>query len=73
MNALLRGIKATYNFFAGDMIILVSVLLAFALGLFLDKALRASTVVLAVIFIVLIVLGLTLTLAREARGRPRVR
>ena len=73
MNAILRGIKATYNFFAGDMIILITVLFAFALGLFFDKAVHASTVVLAIVFIVLVVLGLSLTLAREVRGRPRMR
>ena len=73
MNAILRGIKAAYNFFAGDAIILTAVVIAFALGLFLDKAVQASSVVIAVVFIALIVLGLALTLGREVRGRPRVR
>ncbi|MGH2515045.1 MAG: hypothetical protein ACRDHP_05260 [Ktedonobacterales bacterium] len=73
MNAILRGLKATYYFFAGDAIILTSVVLAFALGLFLDKALNASTPVLAAVLIVLIALGLALTLGREVRGRPRAR
>jgi len=73
MNATLRGIKAAYNFFSGDAIILTSVVIAFALGLFLDKAVQASSVVIAVVFIALIVLGLALTLGREVRGRPRAR
>lgn len=72
MNAILRGVKATYNFFSGDAIILTAVVIAFALGLFLDKVVRASTPVLAAVLIVLIVLGLALTLSREVRGRPRV-
>jgi hypothetical protein len=73
MNALLRGIKATYNFFAGDAIILTAVLIAFALGLLLYKAVGAPSTLIAVVFIVLIILGLAVTLSREVRGRPRVR
>ena len=73
MNALLRGIKATYNFFAGDAIILGAVALAFALGLFLERVVGAANVLVAVVFVLLIVLGLTLTLSREQRGRPRSR
>ena len=73
MNAILRGIKATYTFFAGDAIILASVVIAFALGLFLDRVAQASSTVVAVVFIALIVLGLALTLGREVRGRPRAR
>jgi len=73
MNAILRGVKATYNFFAGDAIILTLVFLAFVLGLFLYKVVGASSPVIATVFIVLIVLGLALTLGREVRGRPRLR
>ena len=73
MNAILQGTKAAYNFFAGDAIILTFVVVAFALGLLLDRVARASSTVVAVVFIALIVLGLALTLGREVRGRPRAR
>lgn len=73
MNAILRGVKATYNFFAGDAIILSAVVAAFVLGLFLSQAVHADNVIVAIVFVLLIVLGLVMTLGREARGRPRAR
>ncbi|HLZ23734.1 MAG TPA: hypothetical protein VKQ30_16610 [Ktedonobacterales bacterium] len=72
MNAILRGIKATYNFFSGDAIILSTVLIAFALGFFLDKVVGVSSLVLTIVFIALIVLGLALTLSREALSHQRI-
>ena len=73
MNAILRGLKATYNFFAGDAILLVATAVAFVLGLLLLHTLGAPNALVAVIFVALIVAGLALTLGRELRGRPRQR
>jgi uncharacterized membrane protein len=64
-------LKATYFFFAGDAILLVAVLLAFALAALLGKVAQAPNLVIALLFIALIVGGLALTLGRELRGRPR--
>ena len=73
MNAVLRGLKATYNFFAGDAILLAATAVAFVLGLLLLHTLGAPNALVAIIFVALIVAGLALTLGRELRGRPRQR
>ena len=73
MNAILRGLKATYNFFAGDAILLAATAVAFVLGLLLLHTLGAPNALVTVIFVALIVAGLALTLGRELRGRPRQR
>ena len=73
MNAILRGLKATYNFFAGDAILLAATAVAFVLGLLLLHTLGAPNALVAVIFVALIVAGLALALGRELRGRPRQR
>jgi hypothetical protein len=72
MNAIVRGLKATYNFFAGDAILLVAVAIAFLLAFALERASMPNELV-AVGFIGCIVVGLVTTLARELRGRPRQR
>ncbi|HEY7092416.1 MAG TPA: hypothetical protein VH393_04515 [Ktedonobacterales bacterium] len=72
MNAIVRGLKATYNFFAGDAILLVAVALAFLLAFALERASLPNALV-AVLFVACIVGGLVTTLARELRGRPRQR
>ncbi len=72
IRAVLRGLKAVYNFFAGDAFILASVVLAFASAFLLARV--ANQNVLAVVaFILLIVAGLTSTLARERMGRAKAR
>jgi membrane protein DedA with SNARE-associated domain len=71
MNQLVRAIRATYNFFAGDAIILTAVVVAFIAGAVLQSVAHLANVPLAVVFVGVIVLGLVLTLARELRGRPR--
>ena len=73
MNRITGAVKATYNFFAGDAILLVAVLAAFVIGRLLVEAARASNALVAVIFVALIVGGLATTLGRELRGRPRRR
>ena len=71
MNRITRAVKATYNFFAGDMILLIAVALAFGLGGLLAGAAQAPALLVGVVLIGLIVGGLVTTLAREVRGRPR--
>jgi hypothetical protein len=70
MSAILRGLKATYNFFAGDAILLVAVAIAFVLAFALERAKLPNELV-AVVFVGCIVAGLVTTLARELHGRPR--
>jgi hypothetical protein len=72
MNAIVRGLKATYNFFAGDAILLIAVALAFLLAFALERASLRNELV-AVVFVACIVGGLVTTLARELHGRPRQR
>jgi hypothetical protein len=72
LNAILRGLKATYNFFAGDAILLGAVALAFLLAFTLERASMPNALV-AIIFVACIVGGLVTTLARELQGRPRQR
>jgi hypothetical protein len=72
MNAIVRGLKATYNFFAGDAILLGAVTVAFLLAFALERVSMPNELV-AVVFVACIVGGLVTTLARELRGRPRQR
>jgi hypothetical protein len=72
LNAIVRGIKAAYSFFAGDAILLVAVALAFLLAFALERASLPNTLI-ALLFVACIVGGLVTTLARELRGRPRQR
>jgi hypothetical protein len=72
LNAIVRGLKATYNFFAGDAILLIAVALAFLLAFALERASLPNALI-GVVFIGGIVGGLVVTLAREVRGRPRQR
>ena len=72
MSRITGPIKATYNFFAGDAIILGAVAAAFILGeILLVHAFDAPNVAVAVVFVGIIVAGLTTTLGREIRGRRR--
>ena len=73
MNAVLRALKATYNFFAGDVILLAATVVAFVLGLLLVHSLAAPNALVAVVFVGCIVGGLALTMGRELRGRERQR
>lgn len=73
MNRIANGAKATYNFFAGDAILLVATLLAFVVGTLLLRAASAPNPLAASVFVAIIVAGLAATLSREVRGRPRRR
>ena len=66
----MKAIKAVYNFIVGDMIILIGVLatvivLALINGISVLAPLRPIS---GVIFVVAILIVLTATLSREARG-----
>ena len=73
MNAVLRALKATYNFFAGDVILLAATVIAFVLGLLLVHTFAAPNPLVALVFVGCIVGGLALTMGRELRGRERQR
>jgi hypothetical protein len=71
MKAIMRAVKATYNFFAGDAIILSAVVVAFILGAALARAARAPNALVAVLFVAIIAGGLIATLSRELASRPK--
>lgn len=71
MNRVVSILKATYNFFAGDAIILTAVIAAFVIGWLLVHAAKAPNALVGVVFIVLIVSGITTTLGRELAGRKK--
>jgi undecaprenyl pyrophosphate phosphatase UppP len=73
MNRITGAIKATYTFFAGDMIILIAVIVAFILGALLYNVAHTPNPVTAAVFVAFIVGGLTVTLRRERGDRPRLR
>jgi len=65
------AIRATYNFFVGDAIILVAVVAAFIVAAILVHGLHAPNPVAAISLIAIIVAGLAITLGRELAGRKR--
>jgi hypothetical protein len=71
MSRVTRAAKATYNFFAGDAIILTAVLVAFVVAALLARLAGVPNALIAVGFVALIVAGLVLTLSRELVGRPK--
>jgi len=73
MSHMARALKATYDFFAGDAILLGATALAFALGTLLERVAHAPNPLIATCFVVLLAGGLVTTLGRELRGRSRHR
>jgi hypothetical protein len=73
MQRVLGALKATYNFFSGDPIILSIVAVAFVVAYALESWLAPGIrqLVAGLVFILLILLSIYLTLLRERRGRPR--
>jgi hypothetical protein len=70
MNRIVNVLKATYNFFVGDAILLAAVVVAFLLATLFLHALTAPgfgarNVIAAVLLIVSVVAGLAATLGRE--------
>lgn len=72
MQRVLNAIKATYNFFSGDAILLSATIAAFVFGLLLAK-LGTPNALVAIIFVAIIVGSLVTTLGREIAGRSRQR
>ncbi len=72
MQRVLGAIKATYNFFSGDAILLSATIIGFALG-FALALVKAPNALIAVLFVAIIVAGLAVTLGREIAGRTRQR
>ena len=68
MNPLVKAARATYNFFAGDAILLGSVVLAFGFGTYFAQGAHIPNVATAGFVIVLICGGLALSLGRELAG-----
>ena len=73
MNRITGFLRAAYNFFAGNVILITAVAVAFVLGALLTHADHIAGVVPGVVFVAAIVLGLLTTLGREVAGRPRQR
>jgi len=72
-NPLVKALAATYDFFAGDHIILAGVAAAFVAGALLVHTLHGPMAIDLIVFVALIVGGLVLTLRREAAGREKPR
>lgn len=70
MRKVLRALKAVYDFFTGDAIMLAATVVAFAAAFTLVRTARAN-VLAAAAFIFFIVAGLVATLIRELTDRPR--
>ncbi len=73
MNRALCALKATYNFFSGDAVLLSAAILTFLLGYLLAQVLKAPNALVAVAFVAIVVIGLCVSLGREVAGRPRQR
>lgn len=73
MNAALQAIKATYNFFAGDVSILAGTSAAFALTFLLVRYAFAPTALVAVIFVALLAARLADCLNCDVAGPSRQR
>jgi hypothetical protein len=71
MSRIVGFLRAVYNFFAGDAILLAAVAIAFALAFVLVRVHGMPMAVPAVVFVATIVAGLATTLGHEALGRPR--
>lgn len=73
MSRILSALKAVYNFFSGDAILLSAAIIAFALGWLLAHELAAPNILVGLLFVAIIVAGLAVTLGREIAGRARQR
>lgn len=74
MQQIVGFLKATYNFFSGDAILLSAGVIAFAAGWALTHlAGGVPLTVVAVVFVAVITAGLVITLNREIAGRARQR
>jgi hypothetical protein len=69
VNKALQALKATYNFFAGDVSILVGASVAFVSAFLLVRYAHAPNALVAVLFVVFLLAGLTDSVNRETGGR----
>lgn len=74
MNRVLGALKATYNFFTGDAIVLSMVVAAFVIAYILEQVLPAGSrhLVSGLVFVLMILLSITLSLGRERATSVRV-
>jgi hypothetical protein len=71
MDRILGALKATYNFFSGDAIVLTAVALAFVVAYLLEVLNPRNQWAPGILFVVLILLGITVTLGRERASTRR--
>jgi hypothetical protein len=71
MRRVVGGLKATYNFFSGDAIVLSIVIAGFVVAYALERFLPGNQLVAGAVFVALIVLSITLTLGRERASARR--
>ena len=71
MDRITGALKATYNFFSGDAIVLAFTPTAFLAAYLLELATAHNQWAAGVAFVVLILLGLTVTLGRERASARR--
>jgi hypothetical protein len=71
MQRAIGAVKAAYNFFAGDAVILTGVVLAFVAAYLLVRLAHANLFLVGVVFVGLILLGLTATLGHERESARR--
>lgn len=71
MDRILGALKATYNFFSGDAIVLGMVAVAFIATYLLETFGPRDSWLPGALFVVLILLGITLTLGRERASARR--
>ena len=76
MNRIVNVIKATYNFFVGDAILLAAVVIAFGLATIIVRVLTSPSfdtrnVIGAILLIAIVVAGLATTLGRELMSRKK--
>jgi hypothetical protein len=71
VNRILQGIKATYNFFAGDAIILSGTAIAFIVAALLIHVNHADNLFAGAFFIAIVIISLVATLSRELFSHAR--
>ena len=68
MKSLVRALVSVYDFFAGDAILLAATAISFAITAVLSRVMHESNLVTAIVFVVIVVVGLVATIGRELRS-----
>lgn len=71
MTQVVGALKATYNFFSGDPIVLSLVVVAFVVAYALEHFVPSNQLLAGAVFVALILLSITLTLGRERAATRR--